>query len=413
MALEQELSERARELVGEWPPGGLVAGLLPDPSDAEWAGRAALALALASADRRGPVLILDLAPEATDLASRFDAAGDEERGIAELVAGEAELWEIVHRHAAGDAFYLPCGVRTPGAALARSPAAASLADRVRSAGRIALVLLDRRGAGEAASAGWVDGFVRLGERGVSSARLSGDARAFGHLERRGGEGGADTAADRPAADTGGPRDPGAGRERGREAEREAGRESRRETGREPVFLRGPDDPGREEARSAGREGRRTPEGGGRRDPEREGRRSPQREKPRRRREARNAGRAGAGARLKLPRRRRTGGGLRKAGRAAAVAALLLAGGVTASTWLGGPGWQDVRDASGTAVGRVGDAVPAGAGGAAPPADATSGARSDPGASPAGDSVAPAAPSPADSAAPADTAVPTDTAERGG
>lgn len=349
MARHQELSERARDLVEEWPPGGLVAGLLPDPSDPEWAERAALALALAAADRRGPALILDLAPEATDLAARFGAEGGEP-GIAELVDGEAELWEIVHRHASGDAFYLPCGLRTPGAELARSPAVASLADRVRSAGRIALVPLDRRGAGEAASTGWVDGFVRLGERGVSSARLSGDARTLGHLERRGGEGGAATDGDGHGADAGGAGEP----------------ETGRETGRESVFLRGPDGPGREGALRG--------------------------------RQSRSPVRGGGGARLKLRRRRRFGDALRKAGRAVAAAALLLAGGVTASAWLGGPGWHDVGDAARTAVGRVGDAVPAGAGGAAPPADSASGAGSDLGAPPAGDSAAPS---------------PADTAERGG
>lgn len=131
-----------------------------------------MALAIAAAERRRPALILDLAPKATDLASRFGAANEE--GFAELVDGERQLWEIVHRQGTGRAFYLPCGLRTPGAELARAPAARTLADRVRGEGRILLVPLDRRGAGEAASAGWVDGFVRLGDRSVSSARLSGD-----------------------------------------------------------------------------------------------------------------------------------------------------------------------------------------------------------------------------------------------
>lgn len=286
------LSERAGDLVQGWPPGGLVVGLLPDPSDPPWAGRGALALALATADRRKPALILDLAPKDTDLAARFGAA--DEAGFAELVDGEVELWEIVHRHSGGEAFYLPCGLRTPGAELARAPAARTLADRVRDAGRILLVPLDRRGAGEAASAGWVDGFVRLGERGVSSARLSGGAQALGHLERLG------------------------------------------ET------LESPD-----QTRNA----RRT-------EPSR--RDSAARERPT----------GGSRSRMSLPRRRRRSGRLlRKVGLATLAAALVLVAGLTASPWLGGPGWQEVREAAGTVAGEVGGAMPPAAGSTSDPAGA--------------------------------------------
>ncbi len=334
MPRRQELPERARRLVEEWPPGGLVVGLLPDPSDPEWAGRAALALALAVADRRKPPLILDLTPVGTDLSSRFGATG-EEAGIAELVDGEAELWEIVHRHASGEAFYLPCGLRTPGAELARSPTTASLADRVRRGGRIALAPLDRRGAGEAASAGWIDGYVRLGEMGVSSVRLSGDAGAVGHLERRGGGGGAATAGE-PGA---GPGPSGSGE-------------------RETTVRRG----------SGGR----------------------QREEPRPDREERAPERGGSTDGLALRRRRGSRAVLRRAGRVLIVAALVIAVGVTASAWLGGPGWGEVGDAAGTVTGQVEDAVPAGPDAPGTAADSAPESGADPGGPAAADSAAPAA-----------------------
>lgn len=306
------LAERAGELVESWPPGGLAAGLLPDPSDPRWAGRAALAVALGAAERRKPALILDLAPEATDLASRFGAADEE--GFAELVDGEVELWEIVHRHGAGDAFYLPCGLRTAGAELARSPAARSLADRVRGEGRILLVLLDRRGAGEAASAGWVDGFVRLGDRGVSSARLSGGAGLLGDLERRDSDDDS-TVGEGEAAPGSGAGGPG-----------ERQRASRRGSG------------------------------GGRRDG-----------RPPRDRGARTTESGTSSPRLALPRRRRRSRDLlRRVLRTALGAAALIAAGVTASGWLGGPGWDEIGDAAGAVAGDVARVVPsaAGPGGAA-------------------------------------------------
>ena len=294
MSPSQDLPERADDLVEGFPPGGLVVGLLPDPSDPEWAGGAALALALAAADRRKPALILDLAPEGTDLASRFDAL--DAAGIAELVDGEAELWEIVRRHPGGDAFYLPCGLQAGGADLARSPSVAALAARVRDEGRIALVPLDRPGAGEAASAGWVDGFVRLGEQGVSSTRLSSDVRVLGDLVRRDGDGPVGAVAD-PGADAG----------------PDAGGPDPAET----LFLQD----------SAGTE----------REPaERDGDRGSPR-------------RGGSGVRMELRRRRSSSGLLRRAARIVVGAALLIAAGVTASAWLGGPGWEDVRNAAGAAA----------------------------------------------------------------
>ena len=315
MSPHRKLPERAGDLVESWPPGGLVVGLLPDPSDPEWAGRAALALAFAAADRRKPALILDLAPEGTNLASRFGAA--EGAGIAELVEGDAELWEIVHRHAGGDAFYLPCGLAAAGVDLARSPAVISLAERVRSEGRIALVPLDRPGAGEAASAGWVDGFVRLGEKGVSSTRLSSDARVLGDLVPRSEDGTAETEA----------------------SSRPPGNDPAGSGDRATLFLQdsagsSPDRPGRD--------------------------------------------RRGSGVRMELRRRRSSSGVLRvlgRAGRALLAASLVIAAAVTASTWLGGPGWQEVREAAGTVAGGVGGAVPAGAGGSGPASDSDSASRS--------------------------------------
>lgn len=302
MSPHRKLPERAGDLVESWPPGGLVVGLLPDPSDPEWAGRAALALAFAAADRRKPALILDLAPEGTNLASRFGAA--EGAGIAELVEGDVELWEIVRRHAGGNTFYLPCGLRAAGVDLARSPALVSLAERVRSEGRIALVPLDRPGAGEAASAGWVDGFVRLGEKGVSSTRLSSDARMLGDLVRReeAGTAGTDAPSRARANDPAGSGD------------------------RATLFLQD----------SAGSS------------PERPGR-----------------DRGGSGVRMELRRRRNSSGLLRRTGRVLMAAALLLAAAVTASAWLGGPGWEEVREAAATVAGGVGGAVPVGAGGSGP------------------------------------------------
>lgn len=332
-----DLAERADGLVGSWPPGGLVVGLLPDPSDPPWAGRSAIALALAAAGRRRPALILDLAPKETDLASRFRAS--DEPGFAELVNGEVELWEVVHRHAGGEAFYLPRGLQTPGAELARSPGAASLAERIRGQGRILLVPLDRRGAGHAASAGWVDGFVRIGDRGVSSARLSGEARAMGHLERRGGarrvEEETEEFLDEVYEDGGGQQE-----------------ESR--TGGRPRDRGGRPRPGQPERPEQTERTRRS----GR--PEATGRPSASEERP--------GGSTGSRLGTLSRRRRRSRRRLRTALRTAAAAAVLIAAAVTASGWLGGPGWDAFGDVAGAVAGDVGEVVTPAAGPAGPSGD---------------------------------------------
>lgn len=173
-------SGSARSLVDGWPNDGLVVGVLPDLSDPEWSGRAVLELTAAAAEDRRPVLVLDLAPETSDLSSRFDAEG--EPGFAEVAAGRVEIWQIIHRDDERGAFFLPCGVRTSGAELAGTRSVRALAERVRPRGGVLLVLLDRHGAGSAASGGWVDGFVRLGEKHPGEPRLPGDVPELGRLE---------------------------------------------------------------------------------------------------------------------------------------------------------------------------------------------------------------------------------------
>lgn len=173
-------SGSARSLIDSWPNHGLVVGVLPDLSDPEWSGRAVLELTAAAAEDRRPVLVLDLAPETSDLSSRFDAEG--EPGFAEVAAGRVEIWQIIHRDDERGAFFLPCGLRTSGAELAGTRSVRALAERVRPRGGVLLVLLDRHGAGSAASGGWVDGFVRLGEKHPGEPRLPGDVPELGRLE---------------------------------------------------------------------------------------------------------------------------------------------------------------------------------------------------------------------------------------
>lgn len=173
-------SARARTLVEGWPDDGLVVGVLPDLSDPEWSGRAVLELTEASAEDRRPVLVLDLAPETNELASYF-GAGDGP-GFSEVVAGEAEIREITHRDDERDAFFLPCGLRASGADLARTRSVRALAERMRSRGGLLLVLLDRHGAGAAASGGWVDGIVRLGEKDPGEPCLPEDVPELGRLK---------------------------------------------------------------------------------------------------------------------------------------------------------------------------------------------------------------------------------------
>ena len=162
-------------------------GIVPDPSDPEWSGREVLRL-VADAARDGvSSLILDLAPGHTDLAARFGAEG--EPGFAELVAGEAELWEIVRRDDDRDAFYFPRGEIMPGEELAGSTPARVLGNRVRERGRLLVVLLDRGGAESVGAAGWTDGLVRLGGKSGRASPAAGDSVDLHHEDPRPGGGG--------------------------------------------------------------------------------------------------------------------------------------------------------------------------------------------------------------------------------
>lgn len=179
-----DLAARAWSLVEGWPPGGLAVGLLPDASDPGRSARAVLLLAAAAAELREAPLLLDLAPSATDLATRFGAAG--KAGFAELVAGKAELWEIVHPARGREAFYVPAGRRAPGDGLAGSRPIRTLAERVRRKEHLLFVLLDPDAADLADSAvRMLDGFVLLGRRGNDAlGRLPPGAALFGSLTWR-------------------------------------------------------------------------------------------------------------------------------------------------------------------------------------------------------------------------------------
>lgn len=175
--------ERARDVVDAWPEGGRVVAMIADPADPEWTGRAALKLIRAVSERLRPAFLLDLAPESSNLTTRFGAMGSD--GFAEAAAGDATLAEIAHRRPQIQAAYLPSGVDASGEELAVSPALAALADRVRGAGGVLLVLLSRRAAERAAEAGWPDGWLLLGD--PESARggepLPGDLPEMGRVER--------------------------------------------------------------------------------------------------------------------------------------------------------------------------------------------------------------------------------------
>lgn len=168
-------------MVEGWPPGGLAVGLLPDASDPERSARAVLLLAAAAAELREAPLLLDLAPSATDLATRFGAAG--KAGFAELVTGKAELWEIVHPARGREAFYVPAGRRAPDEGLASSRPIRTLAERVRRREHLLFVVLDSEGAVAAASAGGIlDGYVRLSRESDQGQRaLPSGARRLGSL----------------------------------------------------------------------------------------------------------------------------------------------------------------------------------------------------------------------------------------
>lgn len=156
-----ELGDRAQRVVGRWPTGGCVVGVLPDGSDPEWSGRAVLELIDGADGDRDPRVVLDLAPEETDLASRFDADGGP--GLADVAGGDVEPSEIAHRDEARGIVYLSRGSRASGSGVAEFEAAESLAEQVRGEDGLLIVVLDPSGAEAAASAGYLDGFVRIGD----------------------------------------------------------------------------------------------------------------------------------------------------------------------------------------------------------------------------------------------------------
>lgn len=176
------VERRARDVVATWPRGARVAGLVPGRADAEWVGGAALALIRVAAEGRRPAFLLDLAPGASDLESRFDAAGAE--GFGDAVAGEARLPDVARRDEEAGVVYLPPGRRGDGREIARSDALAAFAERVRRQGGVLLVVLGRESAEGAAYAGWPDGWVMLGEPEPAAAdrRLPGELPELGRIE---------------------------------------------------------------------------------------------------------------------------------------------------------------------------------------------------------------------------------------
>lgn len=153
------LARRAEHLVDGWPSGALVVGVLPAASDAEWSGRAALELSRAAADDRLTTWTLDLAPGASDLASRFGA--DRDPGLTEVAAGDAELSDVLHRDQWSGAHYLPGDVRILGTKSTGAKCVRTLRERIPGRESALLVLMEPKAADAAASAGWLDGVVRL------------------------------------------------------------------------------------------------------------------------------------------------------------------------------------------------------------------------------------------------------------
>ncbi|MDP2498292.1 MAG: SPOR domain-containing protein [Candidatus Palauibacterales bacterium] len=180
--------ERARAVVEEWPEDGRVVGVVADPSDPAWTGRALLKLIRAVGERRRPAFLLDLAPEASNLTARFGAAGSD--GFAEVADGNATLAGIAHRRPEIDGAYLPCGVSRSGEDLAGSKQLTALADRVRDAGGVLLVVLDRRAARRAADTGWPDGWLLVGdpESATGGEALPGDLPEVGRIEQQASDG---------------------------------------------------------------------------------------------------------------------------------------------------------------------------------------------------------------------------------
>lgn len=174
--------ERARAVVEEWPEDGRVVGVITDPSDPAWTGRALLKLIRAVGERRRPAFLLDLSPESSNLTARFGAAGSD--GFAEVADGDATLAGIAHRRPEIDGAYLPCGMSTSGEELAESSQLSTLADRVRAAGGVLLVVLDRRAARRAADAGWPDGWLLVGEpeSAAGGEPLPGEIPEVGRIE---------------------------------------------------------------------------------------------------------------------------------------------------------------------------------------------------------------------------------------
>ena len=172
----------------EWPEGGRVVGVIADPSDPAWTGRALLKLLRAVGERRRPAFLLDLAPETSNLTARFGAAGSD--GFAEVAEGTASLAGIAHRRPEIDGAYLPCGMGSSGEELAGSKQLTALAGRVRDGGGVLLVVLDRRAARSAAATGWPDGWLPVGdvESAAGGEALPGDLPEVGRIERRESDG---------------------------------------------------------------------------------------------------------------------------------------------------------------------------------------------------------------------------------
>ena len=174
--------DQIRRIVDEWPEEGYVVGVLPDRSDPEWSGRAVLELIEAADRGGGPSVVLDLSPGGTDLASRFEAGAGP--GLAEMADGEVELWEVSHRSDLHRAVYVPEGSGGTDSELAGTETTARLARQMSDRGRLLIVVLDRGGAEAAASAGYLDGFVRIGEG--DGADEYGDVQELGRVTARPG-----------------------------------------------------------------------------------------------------------------------------------------------------------------------------------------------------------------------------------
>lgn len=183
-----DFRDQVRGIVDDWPEAGYVVGVLPDRSDPTWSGRAVLELIEAADRAGGPSVLVDLAPGGTDLDLRFEAGGGP--GLAEMVEGEVELWEISHRSDVHRAVYVPEGSSETGSELAGSETTARLAEQMRDRGRLLVVVLDRGRAEAAAAAGYLDGVVRIGEAdGADGADEHEGVAELGRITGRPGDGG--------------------------------------------------------------------------------------------------------------------------------------------------------------------------------------------------------------------------------